>query len=88
MAAKTRSFSIEIDENYCKGCSLCIQFCPAKVFAPSEKLTKRGYFVPAVANPQNCTGCLFCEHLCPDIAIQIVRNTPKTRGKKLSQQKQ
>gem|GEM_PF-583807 len=79
---KKRDFIIEIDEDLCKGCLLCVQFCPNKVFASSDRLTRRGYFIPVVANPQNCTGCLFCEHLCPDIAI-IVR--PKRTKRKPSQ---
>jgi len=75
-----RNFIVEIDEEFCKGCNLCVEFCPKNVFTTSERLTKRGYFVPEVVNPSACTGCLLCEHLCPDMAITI--RTKRTRKAK------
>jgi len=28
-------------------------------------------FVAVVEDEENCTGCLLCEQLCPDFAIEI-----------------
>ncbi|MFH1421428.1 MAG: 4Fe-4S binding protein [Planctomycetota bacterium] len=64
---------IEINENYCKGCEICINFCPKKVFSQSNRISARGYSVPEVTKPEKCTGCLICEHLCPDIAITVLQ---------------
>ena len=35
-----------IEEKYCKGCGICIEFCPAKVLKTSKKMNSRGYFPP------------------------------------------
>jgi 2-oxoglutarate ferredoxin oxidoreductase subunit delta len=64
---------IEIDENLCKGCEICIEFCPLKVFEKSAKLNRKGYYVPVVAQEDECVGCRLCELLCPEFAI-IVTN--------------
>ena len=55
---------------WCKGCGLCIAFCPAEVFEADEE----GH--PHVRFPERCTGCRWCESHCPDMAIEVVRYTP------------
>ena len=51
--------------NWCKGCDLCVEFCPAHVLelGPDE------YVV--VAHPERCTACRWCELHCPDFAIFV-----------------
>jgi 2-oxoglutarate ferredoxin oxidoreductase subunit delta len=66
-----KSWSIEINENLCKGCEICIEFCPLKVFGNSEKLNRKGYYLPVILEEEKCTGCLLCELLCPELAIVI-----------------
>jgi 2-oxoglutarate ferredoxin oxidoreductase subunit delta len=63
---------IEIDDDLCKGCEICIAFCPLKVFENSEKLNRKGYYVPIVAKEDECVGCRLCELLCPEFAIIII----------------
>ncbi len=70
-ASMGRSVVVFIDPNYCKGCGLCIHFCPHGVFEPSTEVNRRGYRVPVHAHPEKCVGCMLCEHLCPDLAICI-----------------
>ena len=41
---------IEIDEDLCKGCDICISFCPLKVLETSDKINRKGYYVPVAAN--------------------------------------
>ncbi|UCD18699.1 MAG: 4Fe-4S binding protein [Candidatus Zixiibacteriota bacterium] len=67
---------IEINGNYCKGCDICIEFCPTGVFEKSGTLSKKGYYLPVVARMEDCTGCRLCDLLCPELAIVI------TDGKK------
>jgi len=55
---------IEIIEKYCKGCSICAEFCPTQV------LEMKG-FVAAVKNLEACTKCMQCELRCPDFAIKV-----------------
>ena len=36
-------FKIEILEDICKGCGLCVSFCPKQLFKISEKINIKGY---------------------------------------------
>jgi len=56
--------NIVIHEKLCKGCSICIDFCPTNV------LELRGSVV-AVKDLAACTRCQLCDLRCPDFAIQI-----------------
>ncbi|MEW5994454.1 MAG: ferredoxin family protein [Candidatus Zixiibacteriota bacterium] len=62
---------VEISENLCKGCEICIEFCPTDVFRKSGKLNRKGYYLPIVAKVEECTGCRICDLLCPELAIVI-----------------
>ena len=62
---------IIIDEDYCKGCRICAEFCPTKVLAMSDKINKHGYHPPRVENLGACHGCRLCELICPEFAIFI-----------------
>lgn len=63
---------IEINDDLCKGCEICIAFCPLKVFANSDKLNRKGYYVPVVVDEDACVGCRLCELLCPEFAIIVI----------------
>jgi 2-oxoglutarate ferredoxin oxidoreductase subunit delta len=56
---------IEIIEKYCKGCHICVEFCPTKV------LEMQG-FVVGVKNLEACIKCMQCELRCPDFAIKVI----------------
>jgi 2-oxoglutarate ferredoxin oxidoreductase subunit delta len=49
--------------HWCKGCNICIAFCPQKVFEPDRDGK------PIIARPEACTQCAFCWMHCPDLAI-------------------
>ena len=65
---------IKIDEKLCKGCSICVHFCPVKALKTSKKLNEKGYFLPVPAREDKCTKCRFCEQICPEFAIHIIDN--------------
>ena len=65
--------TIGIDEDLCKGCGLCIMFCPQKVFEPSDTLNKKGVFPPRPVREDQCVECHLCELICPDFAVSIVK---------------
>ena len=67
---------IVINPNYCKGCSICIDFCPRKVLQPSKEINAKGYTLPEAGNIEVCTQCQLCEIVCPDLAIAV---TPKNK---------
>ena len=65
---------IIIDEMYCKGCGICIHFCPKKLLKASEEVNSRGYYAPQVGNGAECSKCQQCVLYCPDFAIFIVED--------------
>ena len=64
---------IEIDEELCKGCHLCISFCPKDVISPSDKLNASGYSSVSFNDNGECTGCAICGIVCPEVAIEVYR---------------
>ncbi len=62
---------IHISHDYCKGCSLCVSFCPKKVLDVSQELTRMGVYPPFPRHPEKCTGCMICQNICPDFAIYV-----------------
>jgi len=60
---------VYIDWDRCKGCGFCVEFCPPKVLALSEKYNTHGYHPPELINQAGCTGCDLCGLYCPDFAI-------------------
>ena len=64
---------IGIDQELCKGCQICILFCPKHVISMSDKSNASGY-LPAVFNDSGeCTGCAACALVCPEVAIEVYR---------------
>lgn len=59
-----KKWRIEINERFCKGCDICVDFCPTNV------LEMKGTVV-GVKNLEACTGCQLCDLRCPDFAIQV-----------------
>jgi len=62
---------ITIDEDLCKGCNICTEFCPRKVYQKSDVLNKKGVHVPRPENEDKCTKCQLCVMMCPDQAIKV-----------------
>jgi 2-oxoglutarate ferredoxin oxidoreductase subunit delta len=56
---------VHIFDNWCKGCGLCVEFCPAGVLV----LGIEGR--PLSIYPERCITCRWCELHCPDLAIFI-----------------
>jgi len=67
---------IEIDREKCKGCHLCIAFCPKECITVSPTINEKGYFPAEYSDNQDdpcCTGCTVCAVVCPDVAIEVYR---------------
>lgn len=69
--AKTHG-TIIVDEERCKGCELCVVFCPEEVLAMASRVNSFGYH-PVFLAKEGCTGCLICAKVCPDLAIDVFR---------------
>jgi 2-oxoglutarate ferredoxin oxidoreductase subunit delta len=68
-----RVAKILIEEERCKGCELCVQFCPPKVLAMSTHLNSRGFYTVEITDEARCTSCAACALVCPDLAITVFR---------------
>jgi len=57
----------------CKGCGLCVAFCPVQVLRMSGAgLNIKGYpYAEYVPGEKVCIGCGQCALVCPDVAIQV-----------------
>jgi 2-oxoglutarate ferredoxin oxidoreductase subunit delta len=54
-----------INTLWCKGCGICVHFCPKDVLELDDRSKV------FAARPQDCICCRMCEHLCPDLAIEV-----------------
>lgn len=62
-----------IDEEFCKGCGLCVIACPLELITLGKKVNKQGYPLAQIsdANQIKCTACSACARMCPDGAISV-----------------
>jgi 2-oxoglutarate ferredoxin oxidoreductase subunit delta len=66
---------IEIIEDRCKGCEMCVDACPRDlIIFPMKKLNKAGYFIAQFNDPEEkCPACKMCAVACPDCAIVVYK---------------
>ena len=64
---------IKINQDICKGCELCISFCPKKLIKLSDKLNFNGYIPASFQDTGECTACTNCALVCPEVAIEVYR---------------
>ena len=62
---------ITVDPEMCKGCGICLEFCPKKVYDWSKEYTARGVKNPVPLRIKDCIKCRLCELMCPDMAITV-----------------
>jgi 2-oxoglutarate ferredoxin oxidoreductase subunit delta len=63
--------TIDIFKAWCKGCGICVAFCPKNALA----LDDAGY--PYVKDAEKCGRCGLCELRCPDFAITVEQKAEK-----------
>ncbi len=59
---KKRARTVNIE--WCKGCGICVAFCPKSVMDLDESMKA------AIVRPDDCIDCGLCELRCPDMAIE------------------
>ena len=69
MMKKNKAHEIKINSDWCKGCCICVAFCPKQVLELSRQEKAE------VVNLQDCTACMMCELRCPDLAITVIKTT-------------
>ncbi len=71
--AKKKKGKIEIDQEFCKGCGICIHFCPKDSISPADSLNSSGYMPAAFNDNGKCTGCAICALVCAEASIEVYR---------------
>lgn len=56
----------QINREWCKGCGICIAFCPREALFLDE-------YGKADNASEKCIACGVCETFCPDFAIAVVK---------------
>lgn len=65
---------VKIRPQRCKGCYLCLTWCPKKNLKKSSVLNEAGIFAVTVVDENNCSGCGMCFAVCPDCCIEITQD--------------
>ncbi len=65
--------AIKIDRERCKGCELCVHFCPKGCIAMEDGFNSKGHRPSCFTRRDECTGCASCARVCPDVAIEVWR---------------
>jgi len=57
----------------CKGCGLCVEYCPKNIIEMSKTINNSGFFYPIIReeDKDKCTVCKNCAIMCPDSAIEV-----------------
>lgn len=72
--AGNKKFKLVINSERCKGCGLCLEYCPKGALKVSEKYNSLGIHPMELGDESKCTGCSFCAISCPDAAIEIIED--------------
>lgn len=67
--------AVEFAAERCKGCGLCIIFCPKGIIVPDERINESGFHPATVVATDQCTACGICALMCPDLVIRIWKET-------------
>ena len=66
-------YTVNFDGDKCKGCELCLEFCPKGIIIMSPHVNSKGYSPAAIERQDECIGCRSCALVCPDGAIEIFK---------------
>jgi len=74
---------IEILDDTCKGCLLCVAACPRSlIYQTKKKINKRGLYPVEYIDPEGrCNACRLCAIVCPDVAIRVYKEVRKPKEK-------
>ncbi len=80
--AKRKLKEHRINRDWCKGCGICVAFCPTQVL----ELDRQDKAV--AARLSDCIACRLCELRCPDLAIEVEveEQSPEDRSQESKEQ--
>ena len=73
---------IEVKDDWCKGCNICIDRCPVDALEESDRLNKKGVRPPQLKKDNKCNYCRLCELICSDLAVTVIPEEIKKEDKK------
>ena len=72
--AKQKLKEHRIEREWCKGCGICVAFCPTNVL-------ELDYNDKAIAaRIEKCIACKMCELRCPDLAVEVITEDIEEKG--------
>lgn len=74
----------QIDVERCKGCGLCVKFCPQGALEMSPERNSKGYEPAHLVHPELCNGCALCAQMCTDVAITVYRRMNLRASKRIA----
>lgn len=78
--AKTENGPVLFDIDKCKGCELCVFYCPRKCLSISAGFNSAGNKFAVLSAPEGCNSCGICYLMCPDYAVKIMAQSEKHSG--------
>jgi len=73
---------VEILEEECKGCGLCVVACPQDTLSLTDRINQRGHRYVRQTAVERCIGCTMCYTQCPSSAIVVYRLTRARAGRR------
>jgi 2-oxoglutarate ferredoxin oxidoreductase subunit delta len=71
MPRRIRRKRLVIRREWCKGCNICVEFCPEGILSLDEEEKV------VISDESLCTECRLCELRCPDFAMEL-KDLPPT----------
>lgn len=63
---------LTFDYERCKGCGLCVTFCPVKILYQDKNwMNNQGYNLIKITDEDKCIACATCALMCPDSIITV-----------------
>ncbi len=64
--------SVRFHQDACKGCELCIHFCPKGLIqTDTAVLNANGVHPTKITRQEECVACANCAIMCPDGVITV-----------------
>ena len=68
-------FVLDFDSKNCKGCGLCVAYCPKHLLViDNDAVNAKGYRTAKITDMDACVGCKSCITMCPDSIITMSKN--------------
>ena len=67
-----KEYVVQILNEQCDGCELCVEFCPKDVLEIDQESFNSRMLHYVMLAKDECVGCKQCERICPTASIFII----------------